>query len=317
MQVLTVILCSQLFLLQSLVVQGSEVDNFTGRYEPLDDSMEYLNQKIEEAFDQALLLANDEKKGCSEKLLYKSLRVYFRNHVQGKFNRWLAHTDEIAKRPVNNSRSIYTDFRWYEAPTAVLKDIYQDTTAEAIMVSGVQTGTDKFEHFFGRGYAYFKKLKGKHKKIKEVLRFGHYSEKYFLGAQTTGIYSYGDLAANFHGMRFWNHLQLKSQDILGPEYNQGPYVVCQAGKWQKKLVEGKFPFNWKNYIDLSWDEGNNCSAFRTKALLNKVKHRIQILENRTGQRYSCPVDPEGISALKEKMFPYSKWFINSDGHKRL
>ncbi len=302
----------------SPLVYASEVDNFTDRYEPLADSLDYLNQKTEEVFDQALLLVN-EKKGCSQKRLYKNLRVYFRNHVQGKFNRWLAHTDEIAKRPVNNSHGIYQDFKWYEAPTAVIKDLYQDTTAEAIMVNGVQTGTDKFEHFFGRGYAYFMKAKNskKNNKMKEVLRFGHKSEKYFLGAHTTGIYSYGDLAANFHGMRFWNHLLFKSQDVLGAEYNQGPYVVCREGQWRKNLISGKFPFDWKNYVDVSWDEGQNCSAFRTEALLNKAKKRVQILEERTGLRHTCPVNPETIKSLKEKMLPFSKWFINSDGHRKL
>ncbi|HAZ14906.1 MAG: hypothetical protein A2X86_21250 [Bdellovibrionales bacterium GWA2_49_15] len=304
-----------LLLLQSVVV-ASEVDNFTSRYEPLPDSVEYLNQKTEEAFDQALLLVN-EKKGCSEKNLYKGLRVYFRNHVQGKFNRWLAHTDEISKRPVNNSLSIYQDFKWYEAPTGALKNIYQDTVAEAIVVNGVQLGTDKFEHFFGRGYAYFHKLTRKKKSIEAVLKFGHRSEKYLLGSKTTGIYSYGDLAGNFHGMRFWNHLLAKTQDVLGPEYNQGPYVVCEKGQWQKKMVNNKFPFDWKNYVDASWDEGNNCSAFRTESLLKKVQKRVQLLEEKTGLRHTCPVEPEAISALKEKMFPFSKWFINSDGHKKL
>ena len=40
-------------------------------------------------------------------------------------------------------------------------------------------------------------------------------------------------------------------------------------------------------------------------------------EERTGLLSLVPSNPESIKALKEKMFPYSNWFINSDGHKKL
>ena len=54
-------------------------------------------------------------------------------------------------------------------------------------------------------------------------------EYFNLGAYGTGVMSYGDLAANFNGMRFWNHILGKRKDILNQDL--GPYVKCKDRKW--------------------------------------------------------------------------------------
>ena len=87
---------------------------------------------------------------------------------------------------------------------------------------------------FGMGFTYFTKHYQKGKDIKDVLSYGIALEKTILGGNVfaTGVFSYGDLSANFNGMRFWNHVLQKNDDILGSEHNLGPYVTCSADKWQ-------------------------------------------------------------------------------------
>jgi len=304
-------------LLSSGISLASEVDSFTGRYQPLTDVSDYINQKTEEYFDQALAQAN-KRSGCSEKRLFKSLRKQFRNHVQGQFNRWMAHTHEFSKRPTVYSNSVYRDFKWHDAFTIAIKNIYKDTAADLINLNGHLIGTDKFEHFFGRGWAYYQKTYVQNKGVLASLKFGHNSERIFLGAQTTGIYSYGDLAANFMGMRFWNHILQKHDDVLGKKYNYGPYVVCQDNKWVKNKQERSSVIDWKKYVSAAWDEGNNCSKFRNKSLLNKVLSRIEKLEQASpDQRFKCPINPELIQQSFDDMAPYSEWFINPWGHAAL
>ena len=107
-----------------------------------------------------------------------------------------------------------------------------------------QIGSDKIEHFFGRGYVYFNKFYNKKKSIEKIHGYGYYLERYQLGATMTGVYSYADLVANFNGMRFWNHILQAESDILGEDL--GPYVRCYEGKWEQiKDV------NWLDYRNYS------------------------------------------------------------------
>jgi hypothetical protein len=304
-----------LMVLISTIVQSSEVDSFTHRYNQLNDELEKISEKTEEHFDMALIEAN-QRGSCSEKRLYKSMRRQFRNHVQGKFNRWLAHTKDVQKNRTKFDQSIYADFKWHEAYTTAIKNIYKDTEADLIKVNGHLIGTDKFEHFFGRGYAYYVRYYRQKKSLEEVLKFGHRSERYILGANTTGIYSYGDLASNFIGMRFWNHLLQKNDDILGKEHNLGPLVLCQNGRWVKNKLERKYVIDWTKYINAGWDEGNNCAKFRIKSLSQKVTNKIHALnEQNPGLQFSCPIEPE---KLQDAWTFYgdiiSPWIFNPGGH---
>jgi hypothetical protein len=262
-------------------------------------------------FQEALDDAN-QKSGCSEKRLYKNLRKRFRNHVQGEFNRWLAHTKELPKRPTNYSYSIYKEFKWYDSLALSVKSVYKDTAADVIQLGDVQIGTDKIEHFFGRGYVYYLKHYKQGKSIKDVLKFGHTSERYMLGGVTTGVYSYGDLAANFTGMRFWNHILQKGDDVFGQ--NLGPYVVCQQGKWRMNKGERKYLIDWSKYVTPAWDEANNCAMVRSEKLKNKMNEHLALLSKQDGRPYTCPMQPELMAQLQEAWGPLlSSYLLNLDG----
>ena len=137
-----------------------------------------------------------------------------------------------------------------------------------------------------------------------------WQEKWTLGAKTTGIYSFADQAANFNGMRFWNHILQKRNDYLGD--NHGPLVECQNEKWvQVKSLD------FSHFVDDSLDEGLNCSKFSTKKLTKSVLKRIGELEE-DGRSYHCPVRKDSIDLLNEKygskLAPY---LFNFAGHSHL
>lgn len=104
--------------------------------------------------------------------------------------------------------------------------------------------------------------------IESTLAIGQQAENGILGAYTTGVMSYGDMVAEFNGMRFWNHVLAKKADILG--VNLGPYVKCENNNWIKIK-----PIDFSDYVDDAWDEGINCSKFRTDKMLTMVKESVK------------------------------------------
>lgn len=296
--------------LVSLSAFGAEVDSFTRREVVLSDSLELLNKKSNEFFQKALDEANEKKRICHERTLYKSMRRYFNNQYRGDLGKYIVDAKDFDSNLIPVEETIYQDFKWYQS---IIQGFWArrvtDPTAPNILVNGVLVGTDKFEHFMGSGFLYYRKNYIKGQGVREAMDIGYSAETGFMGAITTGVKAYGDLAANFNGMRFWNHVLQKYDDVLGEEYNIGPYVECKNNKWV--LVK---ELNWADYVDHSWDEGLNCSAFPNESIKRLVDARIARLEDQTGERRKCPVDPAKIQSVIPKYGIFADELINAKGH---
>jgi hypothetical protein len=157
---------------------------------------------------------------------------------------------------------------------------------------------------FGQGFQYFKQnyLEGKGE-IKAVST-GIFKEKFTLGGSKygNGVFSYGDLSANFNGMRMWNHMLQKRDDILGADRNLGPYIECVNDQWtQVKKID------FTNYVDDSMDEAINCSKFPSQHTADKFEDRLRIMG------LSCPIDQSRLQNMHAKYRQMAKWIINLDG----
>lgn len=288
---------------------AAEVDSFTKRSQELSDSLDLLNKKSNEYFRQAIDEANAKKKVCHEKTLYKSMRKYFNNQYRGDLGKYIVTSKDFDKSYVTIEESIYQDFKWYQSfVQGFWARRVKDPTAPTLRVGEVLVGTDKFEHFMGSGFLYYRKNYIKGKGVRAAMDIGYSAETGLMGAITTGVKAYGDLAANFNGMRFWNHVLQKYDDILGEQYNIGPYVECQDDKWV--MVK---EMDWSDYVDHSFDEALNCSAFPSQNMVDVVQKRIDIVAEKSGQKMTCPLDPEKIEALKPKYGIFAIDLINSEG----
>ena len=114
------------------------------------------------------------------------------------------------------------------------------------------------------------------------------------GAVTTGVFSYADLVANLNGMRFWNRVLAENADVLTGQRIR-PYVGCVNRRWQVQAL-----FDWQEYIDLSWDETNNCVKFRNTQLLLKVKKRLHDLEELSHRPSQCLVHHTNWQSVQKK-----------------
>ncbi|OUR97159.1 hypothetical protein A9Q84_12595 [Halobacteriovorax marinus] len=289
---------------------ASEIDPFNGRDVELANALPVINAKANFLMQDALDKAN-EKDECSEKALYKQLRKKFRNQYTSEFSKWVVETEQIEKVTTNTSDSIYQDFKWFQAIVPGLFAKISDPAGKVMRVNGVLIGTDKFEHFFGSGFNYFKKFYLKEKTLEKAMNIGYRAETGFLGAMMTGVMSYADMVANFNGMRFWNTMLGKHVDILTLQ-PVSPYVSCKEGKWQqvRELELGA-------YIDDAWDEGINCSWFRTEKLVDKVKVQMAKYARRDNISITCPMSTEKLNIAGEKYQNLPIDIVNYQGHQPL
>jgi hypothetical protein len=290
---------------------SSEIDSYTRRFEiNIEDSSEkinlYGNQLIKKVVDN--LNDHGSKNGCDETKLYKKLRREFNNHYLGSFSKYITNSSDIDRVKIKTKDSIYSDFNARESfVLGYFARHINDPLGSLIKIKNRVVGTDKFEHFAGTGFAYFKNYYLEKKSIESTLRIGEKAENGILGKLSTGIISYGDLTAEFNGMRFWNHILGKEKDILDEDL--GPYISCEKERWV--IVKD---IDFSQYVDGAWDEAINCSKFKTESMVNKVEKKISDIAKKDGISLSCPIDKNEMSQLKFKYKEYFNRLINSEGH---
>lgn len=312
-----------------LLAQGAfaaEADHYTDPTKSLDSILEDANvmliDETNKLFQEKLEEINT-KNDCSsmrEKDLYKELQDIFANHSKGKLVKDILYTDKYPTIKIALDDSIYGQWSVLNGFLLGRKKASESPLALAplIRVGDVIVGTDKLEHLFGMGYQYFDRHYLRGHSLRRVLKRGIFFEKTILGGNilATGVFAYSDLAANFNGMRFWNSMLQKRDDILGKEHNQGPYLACEQGKWvQLKDID------FSPYLDLASDESINCSKFASKGGLKKYKAYLK------DKGMECPRRPDLLSDLIKKYDiptqgdkkgrPLSHWILNKDGNGKV
>jgi len=299
------------FLALSLLVFNqaiaSEADTFTRRSEALDDASEIINHKANKAIQASLDAANSKNKDCNEKALYTELRVYFNNHMKGKLTIDIIHNTDIPKREIGLAKSVYGNWSPWDGLGMGLGFMKRskETLAPVVKIEDSIIGIDKFEHMFGQGYFYFQDNYLQNQGTIHAVKMGALREKSILGGNklANGVFSYGDLSANFNGMRMWNHMLQKHDDVLGVDQNLGPYITCADHKWEQVKE-----IDFRNYIDDSMDEATNCSKFTSQSTVKKFKNNIK------ERGFSgCPMDQQKLDDLIIKYGSMSKWMINEKG----
>jgi hypothetical protein len=280
----------------SQVAVASEIDSFSRRYEPLEDSSPIINKNANRFLKEAAERANGIS-SCNEVDLFKEIRKDYNIILRkGNFINYIVQSPEVPKHTIARKESIFkyhkiTDGYLLARPAADMDGIGMGTTMN---FNGVYIGSDKFEHMFGQGYHYYRRFYKKGYSLKRVLLIGNVNERLHLGGNriATGVYTFADLVANFQGMRFYNHILQKKEDLLGE--NLGPYLECQEGKWvQVKEVD------FRNYIDEAFDEGINCAAVITKHGHQGVKKALaELAEKDPSNVYTCPVDSARLQQVK-------------------
>ncbi|MEW5950731.1 MAG: hypothetical protein AB1637_02420 [Elusimicrobiota bacterium] len=313
-------------------LKAAEADHFTVDEAQVADVTFEVNRLANEGLERKLeeLNANgvcsDDRE--SEEKLYDSLTDIFSNHKKGELVNAI-RTGTIRRTVIPLNHSIYHEWSIFNGFLLGRHGAAKSPLAlfPLVKVGNVVVGGDKLEHMFGMGLRYFKKHYFEEKPLVSVLKSGIFREKTFLGGNifATGIFSYADLSANFNGMRFWNHMLQKRDDVLGKEHNIGPYVLCKEGKWVKNPER---PIDFRNYIDETMQESINCSKFATQRGYEKFEEALKELETRNPQKkFTCPMSREILENSAKKYEVEIKddprhskvdhWIINREGNGKV
>jgi hypothetical protein len=308
---ISIFLC---LLTYSYLACSAEADNFTPPKLDLADVSVQINTLARNYLLAAVKKINAEgacdQGAKSEQALYLELRKYFANHSKGALVKEILYTKNINKYVLPLKESVYGEWSPFNGYLLGNKKAALSPLALSplIRIGDQVIGVDKLEHLFGMGFIYFTQHYLNKKPIQKVLKSGIFKEKTYLGGNVlaTGVFSYADLSANFNGMRFWNHMLLKNDDILGADKNVGPYISCINSQW---TINENTPIDFRNYIDSSMDESINCSKFATKSGVQKFKASLKKLN------VTCSKDPGKLQDLQVKYSPFNiqHYILNDDG----
>lgn len=262
-----------------------EIDNYTCRFDKaVTDSTGAVNAETNKRLKEAAEKANKfgsgaETKKCDVGPLMALLSDGIASAWMGNLETW-ADSAPIPKCRKSKKESVYSKFGIFESPMSAAAGL-----GPVIKVNGVFIGTDKLSHFMTEGLNYYRAFQ-RTNKIQSALNIGNRDEYGSYGISSTGIHSYGDLAANYQGFEFWRQL------TEGPN----PYFTCKDGIWSQARQ-----FKWEDYVNPAFDEGINCNLYGSESMRDKVKFATQALvdKNNPGGIAECPLDHEACKKMAE------------------
>lgn len=284
-KIITLFLCV-ILLTQSFIVSAFETDQYNLPKVPLadigDEVSEYVEENVRKAVEkingeirehQVCLDRNSKKSNC------KSIEKEKEKLAE------LRSADAIARAvfkplgggipPFTNSGTWMEKHKFKANParfrTSFSDSIYKAiptnylTISDTVKIYGVELGTDKIAHIFQQGYTYYKIYESAIKKglspkeaARKANKYGKRSESTYYGYFVSGVYSNGDLAANFAGMKFYQGL---THDIKIGDKMRPAILILQNGVWtfkdEKTLRENLL----KPFISNHLNEALNPSVY--------------------------------------------------------
>ena len=310
---------------------AAEIDSVTPRKLKLDNSLSIINTIFNQRLQEGVEKANahrdyiedieeyiDEDNFCDEEVLYTELRKAIYQSFTASWGLKGYDLDQQLRSLLSRQSyslslndSIYRDIDYLEGFSLNLKEL-----SDVVNIDGHLIGLDKIGHFFAEGWQYFELTHYENQSIDQALKWGRQQEAGKFGYSTTGIFSFSDLVANFNGWRFWNKVLLKEDDplkgLIANFFNR-PYITCEtqiiASIKNRKIVkawEYNSRFDLSDYIDGTWDEGNNCNSYQDPMIEEKVTLRIKNVD----PDFSCPFIAEYCLEAQEKYGYYAKHVLH-------
>lgn len=312
-----------------------EVDQFTNRDQKPKDSTDLIDQEIKKRLTTAIENANsgwltyscngdkNDKKESRMKLFRSIREELTTGSPVGLLEKFATKKKKISKRNVSFEESIYKDASKF---SKILK-VYEATSV--ISVNGVEIGADKLGHFFDQGYGIYLsnyKAQTEAQKYYNGLSGGKSMENNEFGLLTTGIYSYGDMAANYEGHKFWEKLcgstnedtsQVDRDHISLYRCHKDAYIQCdiQTGKW---ILNPKQNFTLRDYVNTAWDESINCSMYSSEAapiVTKELTRKVHFYKGNPKQ--PCPAEPKKCLTLPQIYNSPASMFITSPICKKI
>jgi hypothetical protein len=258
---------------------ATELDSFSLRDLSLKDATHEINHIMNSYIQESIKEANEwgicDEEAFRENLHHRMSGIFWTDFENKILN------SSIEYYSVSRAESIYQDISFFKAPA-----LYLAKLGPLLRLGEYFIGSDKFGHFIAQGYDYYRMIYHDNKSLEEALDFGEKTENTYFGLESTAIYSYADLTANYHGLEFWKKIIHSAPQI-------DSYVSCHNNYYYRTNF-----FDWRDYIDAAWDEAINCNAYRSQEIANLVASRIAKIGKERGiEDLRCPIAAADCKAL--------------------
>ncbi|MBI2520619.1 MAG: hypothetical protein HYV97_09380 [Bdellovibrio sp.] len=200
-----------LLILVVLIIPGVtcalESDQYMTWGRELRDVSLELNTHVNETIEQALQQLAEKKKIVSCEKAHDFAIKKFRGFIVHKIETWLDDDlgDDLYPRADMNLPD-YFSISIYNYRYSVVGRYFP--MGRNLNFNGVILGSDKLAHFFSTGLRYFNLFKSAKKKgmsdeeaTRKAIRYGISLERSYLGLWPSGVFSWGDLEANYQGLQ--------------------------------------------------------------------------------------------------------------------
>ena len=301
MKLVHIFLCFTL-LIAPLAAFAFETDQFNLPEKPLADIGAEVHEYVRENVEQAMAKINREiaaRQRCLDDKAAKNCESAAKNIERLQYLR----SDAAIRRAVFNrlgsgivpftASGSWLDSHRFKAQPARYKSDFKEsiyaafpsnylTISETVNLFGAQFGTDKIAHIYQQGYTYLRiyerglaKGLSKEAATKRACDWGRRSERTFYGTLVSGVYSNGDLAANYAGLRFYQNLTGETR--IG-ETVHAPLVILENGAWKFNgaidLTENLLKPFVTNHLNEAWNPSVYTKVFGLRSSVrNHVKNR--------------------------------------------
>lgn len=284
------LLCAGILDLAPVLAHAEEVDDYirASQIGTHESSTEKINEMVNEALEKFEKAYNGSENsrslGCDKKQMDTSALEYFNSNMSMTGNRlrelsgkdgWFrGERDDEPKKTAGNAIKFY-------GPATRQGSIYEDMPiaccVRSLKLADTLVGLDKVDHFFGNGgLLYERRLVGNSDEAILEMNVNQEQGSWGLAAN---VKSYGDLSANWAGFKWYG-------ELFG---TPTPYFKCEKGKIKK--VQN---FNIAKYVDDSWAESINCSAFPSREIAGQFAANLKKAD------LNCPNDAAKCKAITEK-----------------
>ncbi len=224
-----------------------ETDNYLTWKRTLPDASDELNKLIRNQIEDVLEELSPKEPVSCEQITFRIAKRFkttpgkklFENYTEEHLSEYLYPSSPyyLQESIFRNTRRIY---------------LSKSGMSPNIQANGIYFGVDKLSHFgsTGRRYInnYLKKLKKGYtpeEAERSSIRLGLSNEAQILGLWPSGVFSYGDVEANYQGFRFYKRMCLDQKDT---------YLERDGVIW--KLAKAP---DIRDYVSPYWDETFNQS----------------------------------------------------------
>jgi len=250
------------------ISMGLESDQYLMWGRELRDVSNEINLHVNQVVENSLKKSNGLKKSLSCEEVHSKAVKEFRGFIIHKIETWLEKDLGQDLFPVaTDSYNDYYRMSIYNFKASFIGRFFP--MGRNMNFNQIYIGSDKLAHFFSTGLRYFtiyqkqmKKGKSPEQAMHSAIDFGITMENSILGKIPSGVYSFGDLEANFQGLLFNRKFC---------EDGENSYLAKNSK--QEWYLANRIDLN--DYINPFMDESFNPSHFIAIKWL-KVKPRLKL-----------------------------------------